>query len=331
MKANKREVLPMSKFKNTKIASALAVAGVLSLGLTPGWASQQQTGGQVGQQMQRQALERPETIRQVQQKLNERGFQAGEVDGQMGPKTQSALREFQQATGLPATGQLDQQTLTQLGIDHQAALGTQQRTQQYGTQQQREGQLGTQQQRQQPGQQQYGQQFGQQPGQQQFGYQQHDPRWGTQQQWQQPGQQQYGQQFGYQQQHDPRWGMRQQYEQPGQQQYGQQFGHQPGEQRFGYQQQQQTGQEWQQHERRADQAGLSEDKVRQVQQKLKDQGYEIDRVDGQFDLKTQQALMNFQQTKGLQVTGQLDQQTLSELGVEAEAATEREQHQTGQQ
>jgi hypothetical protein len=36
----------MSKFKNTKVASALAVAGVLSFGLTPGWASQHQTGGQ---------------------------------------------------------------------------------------------------------------------------------------------------------------------------------------------------------------------------------------------------------------------------------------------
>ncbi len=58
-----------------------------------------------------------ETIRQVQKKLNEQGFSAGPVDGKWGPKTQSALKNFQQQKGIQATGQLDQKTLAELDVE----------------------------------------------------------------------------------------------------------------------------------------------------------------------------------------------------------------------
>ena len=55
-------------------------------------------------------------LRQVQQKLNDTGFNAGQVDGRWGPNTQAALSNFQQARGLEATGRPNEQTLSALGI-----------------------------------------------------------------------------------------------------------------------------------------------------------------------------------------------------------------------
>jgi peptidoglycan hydrolase-like protein with peptidoglycan-binding domain len=54
-------------------------------------------------------------IRQLQQALNEHGFNAGEVDGVLGARTREALKKFQSQAGLPATGELDAQTLTAVG------------------------------------------------------------------------------------------------------------------------------------------------------------------------------------------------------------------------
>lgn len=55
-------------------------------------------------------------IKQVQQKLTAAGHDAGLADGIMGAKTQQALKDFQQAKGIEATGQLDQRTLGALGV-----------------------------------------------------------------------------------------------------------------------------------------------------------------------------------------------------------------------
>jgi peptidoglycan hydrolase-like protein with peptidoglycan-binding domain len=59
----------------------------------------------------------PALVRSAQQALKQKGFDAGAVDGQMGPSTESALRNFQQAQGLPQSGNLDQQTLAALGVN----------------------------------------------------------------------------------------------------------------------------------------------------------------------------------------------------------------------
>jgi peptidoglycan hydrolase-like protein with peptidoglycan-binding domain len=55
-------------------------------------------------------------IAQVQRKLNALGFDAGPANGDFGSKTQTALGQFQIANLLPASGQLDDQTLKALGI-----------------------------------------------------------------------------------------------------------------------------------------------------------------------------------------------------------------------
>lgn len=63
-----------------------------------------------------QAARDPTVVRQVQQSLKEQGYEVGAVDGIWGPKTESAVRQFQQAQGLDASGQLDQQTLAALDV-----------------------------------------------------------------------------------------------------------------------------------------------------------------------------------------------------------------------
>ncbi|MGC9163220.1 MAG: peptidoglycan-binding domain-containing protein, partial [Thiomonas sp.] len=54
------------------------------------------------------------TLKQAQEKLNEKGFPVGAADGVMGPKTRAELIRFQKSHGLPATGTLDQATIAAL-------------------------------------------------------------------------------------------------------------------------------------------------------------------------------------------------------------------------
>lgn len=58
-----------------------------------------------------------DSIRDVQARLQEKGFDPGPVDGMMGPKTREAIRAFQTANGLPATGRLDEETQKKLGVE----------------------------------------------------------------------------------------------------------------------------------------------------------------------------------------------------------------------
>lgn len=58
----------------------------------------------------------PEMIRSVQQTLQQNGMYRGQIDGVWGPGTQSAVRSYQQAHNLNATGQLDQDTLTAMNL-----------------------------------------------------------------------------------------------------------------------------------------------------------------------------------------------------------------------
>src|SRR5262249_18846002 len=55
-------------------------------------------------------------IRQVQITLIQKGFNVGEPDGVLGPRTRQALITFQRQQGFEATGQLDSRTMTALGV-----------------------------------------------------------------------------------------------------------------------------------------------------------------------------------------------------------------------
>jgi hypothetical protein len=55
--------------------------------------------------------------RRAQQRLKELGFDPGPVDGLWGPKSQAALRRYQETYELPVTGEVDRPTLTALDLD----------------------------------------------------------------------------------------------------------------------------------------------------------------------------------------------------------------------
>ena len=57
-------------------------------------------------------------IREAQMKLNQKGFNVGEPDGVMGPKTRDGLAQFQRQEGLQETGDIDRQTADALGISN---------------------------------------------------------------------------------------------------------------------------------------------------------------------------------------------------------------------
>lgn len=61
-----------------------------------------------------------EQIREMQQALKDKGHDVGAVDGVWGPMTQNALREYQQAQGMTASGEPDSQTMSSLGVSGSA-------------------------------------------------------------------------------------------------------------------------------------------------------------------------------------------------------------------
>ena len=57
------------------------------------------------------------SVRDVQHRLNQLGYNAGSEDGVMGPATRTALMSFQRAEGLPATGRADRATIAALRFE----------------------------------------------------------------------------------------------------------------------------------------------------------------------------------------------------------------------
>jgi len=67
---------------------------------------------------------RGEQVKAVQQALKEKGHDPGAIDGKMGPKTQAALKDFQSQEGLEASGRLDAETMSKLGVEAKAGAST---------------------------------------------------------------------------------------------------------------------------------------------------------------------------------------------------------------
>ena len=109
------------KLSHIFIASAAAVS--FSAIAADEQKTQKQPQAQSGQQQSQSASHSQETVKQVQQKLSDAGHQL-EVDGIMGPKTQAALREYQQKNDLQASGQLDQKTMAALGVSEGGATAS---------------------------------------------------------------------------------------------------------------------------------------------------------------------------------------------------------------
>jgi peptidoglycan hydrolase-like protein with peptidoglycan-binding domain len=65
----------------------------------------------------------PDQIKQLQQALNDNGFDAGEVDGRLSAQTSNALRKFQTRLGIEPTGRVDAQTLKAVGMADKIPAG----------------------------------------------------------------------------------------------------------------------------------------------------------------------------------------------------------------
>jgi len=64
-----------------------------------------------------------EDIKEVQKSLNDKGFDAGPVDGSLGPRTRAGIRRFQESEKLPVTGRLDVKTAGKLGVGPESIAG----------------------------------------------------------------------------------------------------------------------------------------------------------------------------------------------------------------
>jgi peptidoglycan hydrolase-like protein with peptidoglycan-binding domain len=68
------------------------------------------------------------------------------------------------------------------------------------------------------------------------------------------------------------------------------------------------------NENMASKAGMSPDKVKQIQSALDQKGQHVS-VDGRWGKQTAAALRKFQKQNGLKATGNADQQTMQKLGL----------------
>ena len=103
--------------KSKVVFSLLLCSGVLALGACG--TGSDRGRGQSGQSSSRgtaSGVSSSSQITQVQQALKAKGYDPGSTDGVMNIQTQQALRKFQQANGLPATGTVDAQTAKALGV-----------------------------------------------------------------------------------------------------------------------------------------------------------------------------------------------------------------------
>ena len=84
-------------------------------------AQQNAASSQQNKQEQTASAQNAETVRKVQEALNEKGYNVGPVDGKWGTKSKQAMKKFQKSEGIQANGKIDTQTLAKLGVSSQAA------------------------------------------------------------------------------------------------------------------------------------------------------------------------------------------------------------------
>ena len=118
--------------KTQPIMRAIILGGGIALLANPVWAGggshandrnqawQERTspsGGEVS------GLDQQKT-REIQQALQEKGFEPGSVDGMMSSQTKQAISEFQRDSNLPATGTVDEKTAERLGVELSSSSGS---------------------------------------------------------------------------------------------------------------------------------------------------------------------------------------------------------------
>ncbi|MBI5162324.1 MAG: peptidoglycan-binding protein [Magnetospirillum sp.] len=102
--------------------TVLTLALLATVAVGPAMAREQnmqRQGAMGGPQQSSQSMDQ-NTIRNVQQQLQQQGYDVGQIDGVMGPNTRQALSQFQRDNNMPASGRLDQQTMAALGVQEGA-------------------------------------------------------------------------------------------------------------------------------------------------------------------------------------------------------------------
>ncbi|MCR6632484.1 MAG: peptidoglycan-binding protein [Magnetospirillum sp.] len=105
----------MTKALTLALLGALAISPAMAAGM----GEQQQHSGYQSQSGRSAQLDQ-NTARQVQQQLQQQGYDVGQVDGIWGARSRQALMNFQRDQNLQASGRPDQQTMAALGIDQSA-------------------------------------------------------------------------------------------------------------------------------------------------------------------------------------------------------------------
>lgn len=98
------------------IVATAAVALSLAACQWMGGERSQQTSAAPKASMAAQQSVSPAMVRSIQQRLNDRGYDAGATDGVWGESTASALSKFQRDQRLEQSGAIDMQTLAALGV-----------------------------------------------------------------------------------------------------------------------------------------------------------------------------------------------------------------------
>jgi Putative peptidoglycan binding domain len=109
--------------KTTPLLKGIVLGGgvLLANPLWAGGGAHSYDRNQAGQRMhdsgtQVSNLEK-EKKKEIEQALQNKGFEPGAVDGVIDSQTQSAISQFQRDKNLPATGTVDEQTAKQLGVE----------------------------------------------------------------------------------------------------------------------------------------------------------------------------------------------------------------------
>jgi peptidoglycan hydrolase-like protein with peptidoglycan-binding domain len=116
----------LERFQQTRglqVTSNLNQATLATMGLKPAelLSLGDQTGAMAGRDVPGRALN-AEAVRTIQGRLKQIGLYSGDADGIWGDSTQAALERFQRDRGLQASGRLDPNTLTTMGLDSNVVL-----------------------------------------------------------------------------------------------------------------------------------------------------------------------------------------------------------------
>jgi peptidoglycan hydrolase-like protein with peptidoglycan-binding domain len=119
------KTLTGGNMKTASLLKAAVLGGGVALLANPAWAgggAHSYDGNQAGRQGMHDSGKQVSNIgkeqkKDIEQALQDKGFEPGSVDGVIDAQTQSAISQFQRDNNLPATGTVDEQTAKQLGVE----------------------------------------------------------------------------------------------------------------------------------------------------------------------------------------------------------------------